>query len=329
MIRKLGDFFKMQVKLWGVRGSLPSAISNDEYRQKISRIIQHTIKSGIKQNSDINNFINDLPEELKYVYGGNTTCITVTSKSGELYIIDCGTGIRLLGNELLKGDCGKGKGNLKILLTHNHFDHVQGLPFFKPLYIPGNVLNFHSPYPNQKDFLNNQMNQPYFPATFESTASQKNYIYLDPKNKKPIKLENDLTLEYYPLNHPGGSFAYKFKQDNKIFIFATDAEFSGEILEQYGSKTSFFQDADLLILDSQYTLNESFMKIDWGHTSYTMAVNCGIRWNIKNLVLTHHEPDYTDSILHENYKMALEHRKNSEAILPKLFIAREGMVFKL
>jgi ribonuclease BN (tRNA processing enzyme) len=143
-------------------------------------------------------------------------------------------------------------------------------------------------------------------------------------------LEDDLVVDFYPLKHPGGSFAYRFKQAGKTFIFATDAEFTGEVFEKGHEDTlDFFKNADLLIIDAQYTLDESFMKFDWGHTSYTMAVNCGLRWNVKKLVLTHHEPAYQDSKLYENYQAAIEHGENCKNETMKIYIATEGMIFNI
>jgi phosphoribosyl 1,2-cyclic phosphodiesterase len=320
----------MQIKLWGVRGSLPSPTSNDEYSKKITRILDLAVKAGLRNSSGIPEFLKSLPDDLRYVYGGNTTCISVTSNSGKIYILDCGSGIRLLGYELMKGPCGSGKGVLDIFMTHYHWDHIQGLPFFTPLYIKGNVLNFHSPYKDQKKYLTEQMAAPYFPAVFESTESTKEFIHLDVKNRTPIKLEDDLFVDFFPLKHPGGSFAYRFKQAGKTFIFATDAEFTGEVFEKGHDTTyEFFQFADLLIIDSQYTLDESFVKFDWGHTSYTMAVNCGLRWKAKNLVMTHHEPSYSDAKLHENYQAAIEHGENCKNETTRIYIATEGMTFNL
>jgi len=319
----------MRIKLWGVRGSLSSPISNDEYTAKMRHILERAVDSGLKEKGKIDGFLASLPYMYRYIYGGNTTCITVTSNSGKTYIVDCGSGIRPLGDELMQGPCGKGAGIVNIMLTHYHWDHIQGLPFFKPLYIKGNVFNFYSPYKDGEAYLKGQMVSPYFPATFEGTPSVKHFHYLDPRDRKQVKFEDDLLVDLYPLKHPGGSFAYRFKQAGKIFIFATDAEFTGEVLETTENRTDFFDDADLLILDSQYTLDESFMKIDWGHTSYTMAVNCGVRWRVKTLVLTHHEPSYRDEKLFENYNGAIEHRNNGESDTPEIVMATEGSVFTL
>ncbi|HQO40926.1 MAG TPA: MBL fold metallo-hydrolase, partial [Spirochaetota bacterium] len=222
-----------------------------------------------------------------------------------------------------------GQGVLNIMFTHNHWDHIQGLPFFRPIYVPGNVLNFYSPYKNLQLNLENQMSSPYFPATFSGTAATKNYFNIENAVQTPLKLEDDLEISIFPLKHPQGCFAYKFRQNGKQFIFATDTEFTGEAIEQLKGTNEFFKDADILVLDSQYTLDEAFLKVDWGHTSYTMAVNCAINWNVKKLVMTHHEPAYSDDILQENYLLALEHARQMTDVNTEILLAREGMIFDL
>lgn len=319
----------MKIQLWGVRGSCASPTPQGEYTEKLNAILRAAIAKGLSSEDQIDPFIENLPGHLSTISGGNTTCITVTSKSGKQYIVDGGTGIRVLGDEMMKGEAGKGRATVHILFTHFHWDHIQGVPFFKPLYIPGNTVHFYSPYKEQRAYLQAQMNPPFFPATFEGTASSKVFHELDVKNRQSLFLEEDLKVDFYPMKHPGGSFAYRFTQDGKTFIFATDAEYTGEMIERKDMSTDFFMDADIVVLDAQYTLDESFMKIDWGHTSYTMAVNCGLRWNVKKLVLTHHDPSYSDATLYDNLQTAIQHREASGNHDLEIILAREGDTFEL
>jgi len=316
----------MRIKLMGVRGSMPSPSGNKEYRDKMRSILYRAVEAGLNDVSQINGFINKLPEHLQFNYGGNTTCAAVTSGSGNLYILDCGTGLKALGDDIVTKDFGKGNDHIRIFLTHAHWDHIQGIPFFKPLYIPGNIIEFYSPYENLREILQNQMKPPCFPAPFEGTASTKEFHLI---KSGPLNPEEGLTIDFYPLRHPGGSYAYRFKEGGKTFIFATDAEFTGGDLEKAGNEADFFLNADLLILDSQYTLDEHFTKFEWGHTSYTVAVNCGARWGVRHLVLTHHEPGNNDKKLRQIHIEAIKHRNNMKIDKPVIHIAREGMIFNL
>ncbi|MBN1500592.1 MAG: MBL fold metallo-hydrolase [Spirochaetes bacterium] len=316
----------MKIELWGVRGSLPTPLTDTEYQQRIKEILLSSAEKNIKPE-DIDRFISDLPSHLRHVFGGNTTCVTVESSSGKLYIIDCGTGIRPLGDKLMQGKSGKGQEIITILLTHTHWDHVQGFPFFKPVYIPGNVINFYSPFNDLQQRFEYQQDFRFFPKKLEEMASSKTFTKLE--YGKTFSPEKGLDIDMFRLKHPGGSFAYRFRENGKTFIFCTDAEFIGESVEKFTNEDDcFFNNADVLILDSQYTLDESFVKLFWGHTSYTMAINCGVRWNIKHLVLTHHEPSYSDSRLEQNFDEAKEHLKLTGSPMT-LSIATEGTIFKL
>lgn len=316
----------MKIKLYGTRGSISAPLRNSQYKEKILNILQLSKGKILSSDSDINDFFNSLPQHLKFTAGGDTTCISVTSSSGKVFMVDCGTGGRVMGDELMATDLGKGKGELELFFTHTHWDHIQGLPFFKPVYIPGNKVNFYSPYPDLEDRLIKQQIKEFFPMPFHGTASTKSFTTI--KRGEPLQF-GDMTIDFYPLKHPGGSYAYKFTENGKSFIFATDAEFTGDDMDLIKSMSGFFNGVDIMVLDAQYTLDESFAKFDWGHTSYTMAVNCAVNWNIKNLVLTHHEPAYNDEKVFDIYEEAKLHNEYVPNSKLNILLAREGLELEL
>jgi len=249
----------MEIYLAGVRGSISSPMQTQEYRSKLKKILALALQSGIKEEQ-IHNFILSLPPELKNIVGGNTTCVGVSGTETDHIIIDCGSGIRHLGDKLMKGPLGQGKGTAHIFITHTHWDHIQGFPFFKPAYIPGNKLHFYSIFPDLKERMQQQQDSRFFPVHFDHMPSEKFYHTL--AFNQEYKLLG-YHIRCHPLKHPGGSTAYRFAEGNHSFIFATDAEFTGEDLS-YTEGNDFFFNADLLIIDAQYTLDESFQKFDGG-----------------------------------------------------------------
>ncbi|MCC5814811.1 MAG: MBL fold metallo-hydrolase [Leptospira sp.] len=319
----------MKVNLHGVRGSLPAPLRNNEYKTKVAEILRLFTHSTHKNSGNLKDFWKSLPNHLKYTVGGDTTCVSVESRQGACYVVDFGTGSRVLGDGLVPAILSSNQlFELNVFITHTHWDHIQALPFFKPIFFPQVKIRFHSPYPDLEERLIYQMKKEFFPIEFHDTSSQKEFILFQPGETLEFE-EGRMKIEVHPLKHPGNSYAYKFIENEKIFIFATDAEFTGDDWEYIRGVTPFFTGSDLLVIDSQYTLDESFAKFDWGHTAYTMAVNIANHWKIKNLALTHHEPSYDDKKVYGIWEESQEHAKALGDSKLKIHLAREGMVFKL
>lgn len=301
----------MKVRFWGVRGSIPS------------------------------------PGPTTAKYGGNTACIEIrVGEEERIVIVDAGSGIRALGNYMMGNDLPKGPMSADIFLSHTHWDHIMGYPFFTPIYIPGTSLRVHGPVSFEDDPLEEvvggQMKYRYFPVNMGELASDIEYVRL--KEDPNIDMGNGLRLSTKLLNHPITSLGYRFEFNGKVVctcydtepfrnLFITDPEnpaydeamaIEGEEVahEQNLAIEQFFAGADLLIYDAQYTQEEYATRVNWGHTTMEYAIAAANRAGVKKLAMFHHDPDRTDDTLDEFSKIYCEPGKYGET---EVFFAREGM----
>lgn len=297
----------MRIKFWGVRGSLSAPIVGKAVESKIKRILSLATTSTVQSEESISHFMDSLSLSTISTYGGNTTCIEIRDRNNELVIIDGGTGLRGLGNEILFEGFLEGKGKAHWLFTHTHWDHIQGIPFFIPLYRPGNRFEIHSSVDRLEERLRYQHDFSHFPVSFDGLLADKNFHY-HPEGEQ-FSITDTLSAVSKAVRHPGGSFSYRFMEDGKKVIFASDAEFNLEEMESIDEYLEYFQDADLLIFDTQYTFDESLQKIDWGHSSASMATDIALKANVKKLVMFHHDPSYDDEKLDAVYLRALKYKE--------------------
>ncbi|RPJ07049.1 MAG: MBL fold metallo-hydrolase [Spirochaetaceae bacterium] len=308
----------MKMKFWGVRGSIPTPLSPEQLRRKISAVVHRITPKDIESPQARERFMARCPESLFGTIGGNTACLELVTDNGQRLIIDAGTGIRELGLSIAKR---RVKPDIyDILMTHFHWDHIQGLPFFIPLLKKGNTVRFYSPVPEFEKYLSEQMRSPFFPITLDMAASSKEFIGI-PDGLFSIR---EFEIRWKKMQHPGGSVSYKCTAGNKGVIFATDTEIGQEEFSHTGENELFFRDTDILIIDAQYTLREYIDKTNWGHTSQNMAVDLAIAWNIKHLYFFHHEPIYTDNEIYRMRKSAEWYNQYLGRQLVEIHIAREG-----
>ena len=256
------------------------------------------------------------------VFGGNTTCIyvdlLVNDRSKLILIIDAGTGIRLLGKDILQGKLPH-TANIFLVLTHFHWDHIQGFPFFEPAYSANQNIGIFSPHQKMKvnqlkNIFEVQMQQEYFPVQLKEMGANFQFFTTD-NYRSQLQIEEYITFSYRMHNHPGGAFSYRMEAEGRSIVICTDLE-HGETIDQ--EVVEFCRDADLLIHDAQYTDEELIHHRGWGHSSYSQALEVARQANVKRLILTHHDPDHNDEFL-------LEREKECQKIFPACTLAREGV----
>ena len=287
-------------------------------KSKISSSVQRIAAKDIESQEARELFLGTLPDYLFSTVGGNTSCVEVETKERCRFIFDAGTGIRELGNEILAS---KKSASCHLFFSHFHWDHIQGLPFFGPAFDSRNSISFYSPVTEFKSILEGQMKPPYFPITMDVMSAQKKFRVL---NGDPI-LVGGVKISYRPMNHPGGCYSYAIEEDGVKAIYSTDTELREEDFRRTPENTAYFKGADLLILDTQYTLGEAIEKYNWGHSSFSLASDFAATWGIKRLVLFHHEPSYSDLKIESIFKSASWYIEHLESRGIEVFLAREGL----
>lgn len=273
--------------------------------------------------------------------GGNTSCVEIRADDNIL-VCDAGTGIIPLGNELMRQDEIR---NMLIILTHYHWDHVCGLPFFVPAFSPDWEIDFFGPgdHPGLiKKHISMQMQAPYFPVGTEAWLAQTNYLQPQTEGFQhgPIK------ISFLSVHHPGITYGYRIEVNGKIIVYASDNEckfieksikyradqlsdeehelYKEMIEEEHEAELKLFKDADILIHDAQYTPSDYEKKYGWGHSCYIDTIDLAIDANVKTLYLFHHDPNYDDhaiQAIHENSLAFIKEKKSSLVC----HVAKEGM----
>ena len=251
--------------------------------------------------------------------GGNTSCVEIVAGS-ERIILDAGTGLRRLGDELLR----QGAHKATLLLSHFHWDHIQGLPFFAPAYLPATELHIVSGSDGRhtlREKLCRQMTEPHFPVQLDDLSATLSMREVKPGQTFAI---GDARVTVARLNHPGGVYAYRVEHEGSVVVFATDTEHYA-CLDPVLHKLA--KGADVLIYDAQYTPEEyagsaGRSKVGWGHSTFVAGAELATAADVGKLVLFHHDPQRTDAGVAD-----IEAR--ARALFVDSVAAREGMAIDL
>lgn len=285
----------MYFKFWGTRGSIPVPGKN-------------TLK-----------------------YGGNTPCVEIRTKSNKLIILDAGSGIRELGNKLISNK--NNNNDINVFISHYHWDHIQGLPFFSPLYKENSNITFYGNSvkgSNISDHLKNQMTSKYFPFPLEKVNA--NIKYKDIFPSETFNLDG-MQIQTFLANHPSPTLTFKIIEDHKSLIYLTDNEInfepeqkiSIENLKKYNKGLiNFCEGADYLIHDAMYDEKSLYEKKGWGHSSNVLLAYFSIIAKIKNLILFHYNPDYSDDKIDQLLKETKNIFKEQNSSI-NCIAAKEGL----
>lgn len=324
----------LEIKLWGTRGSLPSPHTPQEIEARVRGVLEQFLDGKHGKKSEIRKFLAGLPPRQLGGYGGNTMCVQVNSAKSE-FLIDCGSGIRRRGLELMGGPCGKGQGEVHIFFTHFHWDHILGLPFFIPLFVPGNKIHVYAVQPELEEMFQMVFRKPYFPVPYANLGAEIVYHRLEPR--RPFKL-GDATLTPYQLDHPDPCWGYKIQSGGRTYAHCVDTECRRTTPDALGTDLPLYQGADLMVIDAQYTLLEHFERVNWGHASATVAMEIAMREGIKRVLFVHHDPSSSDEKI-SKAELETVHFYESQMRMAKTAgfaihtvdfqFAREGMVVKI
>ena len=284
----------MKVIIWGSRGSIPASAQMNSMKNKILKALEAAQEYTFQNIEDIKQFVNDLPFSVVNTYGSNTSCVEI--RDGDEYIIfDSGTGIRDFGNYVMS--TGKQNCIFHIFMSHVHWDHIQGFPFFVPAFIPGNKIHFYGFHNNIKEAMISQQNEPNFPVPYDFLNADIDFTTLDLKKEYKIAGYKIKGLEQ---NHPGKSYGYSFEKNSKKIVYSTDSEHDLDNPKELLPFEKFFKDADLLIFDAQYSLMDVIqMKKNWGHSSNIVGLELSVKANVKQFCMFHTEPTCDDETLDE------------------------------
>lgn len=321
----------MKIHFWGVRGSIPTPLSPLQIQNRIAAVVQRISPKDLDSPDSRELFLSSLPEWIFGTVGGNTSCIEIETNDGEIIILDAGSGLRELSQSLRqRTPYSSGGITYHILFSHFHWDHLQGLPFFSQAFDPRNRIVFYSTNENLRTILNDQMKPPFFPVPMEGPMgfkAQLEFIHLD--NIEQLLRIGGNTIRWHGVNHPGGCTAFMIEDSGKKCVYSTDTELSREDFLNTPENSVFFSDADVLIMDSQYTMDEAIEKTGWGHSSFSLTVDFALNWRVKQLMLFHHEPTYTDRKIHSLLQTAQWYREYAGTNQLEITIAREGLDIQL
>jgi len=283
----------MRVRFWGTRGSIPVALTSADIRDKLARALFAASGRRFASIGEAHAFaLGELPFALTHTFGGHSPCVELATGHDEYFVCDMGSGARPLGAHVLARQGGRAA-TVNVFMSHVHWDHIMGFPFFGPAYVPGTRIVIHGCHGALEHALRLQQQPPCFPVRFEELAARIEFARLEPGATREV---SGLRVTPVLQNHAGDSYGYRFEWGGKVVVYSTDSEHKLEDRGETDRFVGLFRDADLVVFDAMYSLAEAVsVKADWGHSSNIVGVELCQRARARHLVLFHHEPANSDA----------------------------------
>jgi phosphoribosyl 1,2-cyclic phosphodiesterase len=303
----------MRIRFWGTRGSLPVSLTAADIKHKVVEALLAAAGKAFGARSEVESFVeHELPFAISHTYGGNSSCVEIDIGSSDYFVCDLGTGARPFGHHVIAKEGIRNPRTFHVFLSHLHWDHIMGFPFFAPAYLASSRIVIYGCHATVEEALRRQQSEPSFPVGFNQLAATIEFETLEPGTRRPIA---GLGVTPKLQRHAGDSYGYRFDHNGKTVVYSTDSEHQPENTQSMLEFVEFFRDADLVIFDAMYSLADAVsVKQDWGHSSNIVGVELCQLARAKHLCLFHHEPVHSDatiaSVLKETSRLEEITRQN-------------------
>jgi phosphoribosyl 1,2-cyclic phosphodiesterase len=319
----------MRVRFWGTRGSIPVGLTVADMRDRLAQALVAASGRRFESYGDAHEFVQkELPFSLSHTFGGHTSCVELLPGSDEYFVCDMGSGARAFGEHVFARQGGR-PATVHVFMSHMHWDHIMGFPFFGPAYAPGTKIRIYGCHALLEQAFRIQQSPPCFPVSFEQLGATIEFVKLTPEKTTEV---GGLKVMPQLQHHSGDSYGYRFEANGKSLVYTTDSEHKLEDRAQTERFVSLFRGADMVIFDAMYSLAEAVsVKEDWGHSSNVVGVELCQMARAKHLVLFHHEPANNDRAIEVAFRDArrLEELTRGDAPPLRISAAYDGLEIDL